>query len=159
MTVNMCNRNSRQTHIHTHYPELTWKNVNVLPPTLAPYFTPPLLLAKSSAFSMGLLSDSIVRKAAKFAVYEETKINVKNHQIEATVRVEYALETKLISLTAKVHQHFGESEKRQCLNMQVWFCACGGSTNYLYIYLYILHKCTRRSLIYMRTYILSRTYK
>lgn len=66
---------------------------------------------------MGLLSDSIVRKAAKFAVYEETKINVKNHQIEATVRVEYALETKLISLTAKAHQRFGESERRQCVNV------------------------------------------
>lgn len=84
----------RANHLHTRKLSLTWKNVNVLPPTFAPYLTPPLLAAKSSAFSMGLLSDSIVRKAAKFAVYEETRINVKNHQIEATVRVEYALGKK-----------------------------------------------------------------
>lgn len=48
-------------------------------------------LAKSSADSMGDKSRSTVRKAAKFAVYEEIIISVKNHQIHATIRVDIAL--------------------------------------------------------------------
>lgn len=55
----------------------------------------PLALAKSSALSMGDEFDSTVKKAAKLAVYEETIMRVKNHHIDATVRVEGDLtETK-----------------------------------------------------------------
>lgn len=37
---------------------------------------------------------STVRNAAKFAVYEEIMINVKNHQVPATILVESALKKK-----------------------------------------------------------------
>lgn len=40
---------------------------------------------------MGVLKDSTVKNAAKLAVYEDTKINVKNDQNEAAARVEKPL--------------------------------------------------------------------
>lgn len=40
---------------------------------------------------IGEYTDSTVRKAARFAVYDDDMINVKNHQIEATARVDGAL--------------------------------------------------------------------
>lgn len=46
--------------------------------------------AKSSADSMGVLFRSTVRNAARLAVYDETMIKVKNHQIPPTSRVEVA---------------------------------------------------------------------
>lgn len=37
------------------------------------------------------VNDSTVKKAAKLAVYDDTMISVKNHQIAATARVDGAL--------------------------------------------------------------------
>lgn len=51
----------------------------------------PFAFAKSSALLIGEVIDSIVRNAAKLAVYDETIISVKNHHREAMVRVEGAL--------------------------------------------------------------------
>jgi hypothetical protein len=48
-------------------------------------------LAKSSTEEIGDSTRSIVRKAAKLAVYDEIIIIVKNHQMPATIRVEVAL--------------------------------------------------------------------
>lgn len=39
----------------------------------------------------------MVRNAAKLAVYEETIIKVKKHQIAATIRVDMALEQRQLS--------------------------------------------------------------
>ena len=69
----------------------TKKKFLVEPVRLAPYFTPPLFSAKSSTLSIRLVGFSIVKKAAKLAVYEETTIKQKNHYIDATVRVDRAL--------------------------------------------------------------------
>lgn len=66
------------------------KNSNVLPPNTAPYLI-LLCLAKSSALSMLASIRSIVRKAAKLAVYEEMTIKAKNHHNPAVSRVEIAL--------------------------------------------------------------------
>lgn len=49
------------------------------------------LSAKSSTLLIRLVGFSMVKKAAKLAVYEETTINVKNHQKVATVLVDKAL--------------------------------------------------------------------
>jgi hypothetical protein len=46
--------------------------------------------ARSSALSIGVIIRSTVRNAARLAVYEEMIINVKNHQIAPTIRVEAA---------------------------------------------------------------------
>ena len=40
---------------------------------------------------MGVLNDSTVRNAAKLAVYEDTRINVKKDQNDAAARVEKPL--------------------------------------------------------------------
>lgn len=48
-------------------------------------------MARSSAESMGDSILSTVRKAARFAVYDEMMIKVKNHQIPPTILVERAL--------------------------------------------------------------------
>lgn len=66
------------------------KNEAVEPPLRTPYLI-LVCLAKSSALSMGESIRSTVRKAAKLAVYDEIIINVKNHHIPATIRVETAL--------------------------------------------------------------------
>lgn len=42
-------------------------------------------ITKSSADSMGLTMRSTVKKAAKLAVYELIRINVKNHHADATL--------------------------------------------------------------------------
>lgn len=76
------------------------KKLNVAPPFLAPKFTGhssselPQFLKSSTdlIFSYGF---SITRNAAKLAVYDETIINVKNHQIAAVIRVDGALEFEL----------------------------------------------------------------
>ena len=51
-------------------------------------------LAKSSTEEIGDSTRSMVRKAAKLAVYDEIIIIVKNHQMPATIRVEVALDKK-----------------------------------------------------------------
>lgn len=67
----------------------TLKNVIVEPPSKVPYEI-SVCSDKSAAFSMGVIILSTVRKAAKFAVYEEMMMSVKNHQIPPTIRVEVA---------------------------------------------------------------------
>ena len=46
---------------------------------------------RSSAFSMGDVILSTVRKAARLAVYDEMMMRVKNHHRPLTIRVEIAL--------------------------------------------------------------------
>lgn len=74
----------------------TLKKFSVLPPTLAPNCTgqssSDLKQSRNcSALLNAVVTDSTVKKAAKFAVYDDTIINVKNHQIAATALVEGAL--------------------------------------------------------------------
>lgn len=59
------------------------------PPDNVPYEI-SVCSAKSAAFSIGVIILSTVRKAARFAVYEEIMIKVKNHQIPPTMRVDVA---------------------------------------------------------------------
>lgn len=68
---------------------LTRKNVIVEPPSSVPYDI-SVWSAKSAAFSIGVIMRSTVRKAAKFAVYDDIMINVKNHQMPPTIRVDVA---------------------------------------------------------------------
>lgn len=68
----------------------TLKNVMVAPSSTTPYRI-LVCLARSSAESMGDSILSTVRKAAKFAVYEEMMMRVKNHQMPPTIRVDSAL--------------------------------------------------------------------
>lgn len=60
-------------------------------PSLTAPYSIFVCLAKSSAESMGESILSTVRKAAKFAVYEDIIISVKNHHIPPTILVERAL--------------------------------------------------------------------
>lgn len=69
----------------------TLKNCMVLPPSTAPYLI-LLCLAKSSALPMVTSMRSIVRKAARLAVYEDNIIRAKNHHMPVTRRVETALD-------------------------------------------------------------------
>ena len=50
-------------------------------------------LDRSSADVIGDSIRSTVRKAAKFAVYEEIMMRVKNHQVPATILVDSDLRT------------------------------------------------------------------
>lgn len=68
----------------------TLKKAPVDPDPTNPYLI-FVCLAKSSTEEMGDSTRSMVRKAAKLAVYEEMMIIVKNHQMPATMRVEVAL--------------------------------------------------------------------
>lgn len=61
----------------------------VEPPDSVPYAI-SVWSAKSAAFSIGVIIRSTVRKAAKFAVYDEMMISVKNHQMPPTMRVDVA---------------------------------------------------------------------
>lgn len=58
---------------------------------MVPYLT-SVWEAKSSAESIGVTRRSTVRKAAMFAVYEEIKIKVKNHQTLPTIRPDIDLQ-------------------------------------------------------------------
>ena len=69
---------------------LTLKKEAVDPPPTQPYLI-ECCLDKSSAPVMGDSMRSTVRKAAKFAVYDEIMMSVKNHHIPATIRVETVL--------------------------------------------------------------------
>ena len=82
---------SRRRGCHDSY--RTFRNAAVDPDSTQPYLI-LVCLAKSSADSMGDSILSTVRNAAKLAVYEDIMINVKNHHIPATIRVEMALKTK-----------------------------------------------------------------
>jgi hypothetical protein len=48
---------------------------------------------------------SMVRKAARLAVYDETIMRVKNHQILATMRVDTALQFHTVSSINGTHSH------------------------------------------------------
>lgn len=76
--------------------ELTLKNVIVDPLSRVPYEI-SVCPARSSAFSIGVIILSTVKNAAKFAVYDEMMIKVKNHQIPPTILVEVAYITIIIS--------------------------------------------------------------
>lgn len=75
---------------------VTLKKFRVLPPRFAPNSTGHLKSGFPQSFNSSALlitdvKDSTVKKAAKLAVYDETIINVKNHQIAATALVDVAL--------------------------------------------------------------------
>lgn len=78
------------------------------PPDNVPYAI-SVWSAKSAAFSIGVIMRSTVRKAAKFAVYEEIIIKVKNHQMPPTMRVDVAYEdtigVKLIYIHIQLMAH------------------------------------------------------
>jgi len=69
----------------------TLKKVFVDPDCKHPYLILDCL-AKSSTELIGASILSIVRKAARLAVYDDIMISVKNHQKLATVRAEMALQ-------------------------------------------------------------------
>lgn len=75
------------------------KKLNVLPSFFAPNVTGHVWpgtpqFFRSSALLIGVCSDSMVRKAARLAVYDDTMINVKNHQMAATILVDAPLKYK-----------------------------------------------------------------
>lgn len=70
--------------LHEGEKPLTLKNCSDDPPSWMPYWI-FVCLTRSSAESIGVNMFSIVRKAAKFAVYEEMMISVKNHQQLPTI--------------------------------------------------------------------------
>lgn len=88
---NKLNGQVSSNHMSTVFEKLTLKKAAVLPPFKAPYLI-LVCLARSSALSIGESILSTVRKAARFAVYEEIIIRVKNHHIPATIRVDIALQ-------------------------------------------------------------------
>lgn len=71
---------------------ITRKKFDVEPPSIEPYLI-LVCLAKSSTPLIGVSILSTVRKAARFAVYEDIMINVKNHHILASIRIDGALKT------------------------------------------------------------------
>ena len=73
--------------------KFTLKKSSVVPELMVPYST-CVWRAKSSAELMGVTIRSTVKKAAKLAVYEEMRINVKNHQTAPTIRPDIDLEFK-----------------------------------------------------------------
>ena len=75
----------------------TLKNVFVDPDCKHPYLILDCL-AKSSTELIGASILSIVRKAARLAVYDDIMISVKNHQKLATVRAEMALQERYINV-------------------------------------------------------------
>ena len=71
----------------------TLKKSNEEPVAKVPYLI-SVCLARSSAPSIGICICSIVRKAAKLAVYDEIMINTKNHQTVPIIRPENDLKIK-----------------------------------------------------------------
>ena len=85
--------------------KLTLKKALVDPEWYVPYLI-LVCLAKSSAELMGIFIWAAVKKAARFAVYDEIMMRVKNHQILATALVEIALiwRKNIISLDLKLNK-------------------------------------------------------
>lgn len=75
--------------------------MTVEPPFLAPYLM-MFWLYSSFTFLNGVVVGSIVRKAARLAVYDDTMMRVKNHQILATMRVDTALQFDTVSSTNEI---------------------------------------------------------
>ena len=69
---------------------ITRKKAPVDPDSTQPYLI-LVCFARSSADSIGEAILSTVKNAAKFAVYEDIIIRVKNHHMPATIRVDIAL--------------------------------------------------------------------
>lgn len=81
--VRLINENCAQKAINEM--PITSKNCIVEPWYKVPYCT-SFCEARSSGDLIGVTIRSTVRNAAKLAVYDETRINVKNHQTEPTMR-------------------------------------------------------------------------
>ena len=73
---------------------LTLKKLTVDPDFKVPYSI-AVCLAKSSAPDIGEAILSIVRKAARLAVYDEMMMRVKNHHTAPTIRPENCLQIGL----------------------------------------------------------------
>lgn len=82
---------------------LTLKKVMVEPSLTAPYSI-LVCLARSSAESMGESMRSTVRNAARFAVYDEMMMSVKNHQMPPTILVDKAFGISSEPVKAKKNQ-------------------------------------------------------
>lgn len=80
---------SKDLSAHSLYPTLTLKKDMVDPPLSVPYCM-LFCAARSAALWMGSTVRSTVKNAARFAVYDERIISVKNHQIPPTMRVDVA---------------------------------------------------------------------
>lgn len=63
------------------------------PPSLAPYVMPCSLSASSRAFLNSSAEDFVASSVARLAVYELVITSANSHQLLATARVPYALET------------------------------------------------------------------
>lgn len=83
---------------------VTLKKVMVEPSLTAPYSI-LVCLARSSAESMGESMRSTVRNAARFAVYDEMMMSVKNHQMPPTILVDKALGISSEPVEAKTRSH------------------------------------------------------
>lgn len=73
--------------------ECTLKNSIVEPPNMVPYWI-SVCLTRSSALFIGVSIFSTVRNAARFAVYDDIMIRVKNHHTDPTILPENDLQTK-----------------------------------------------------------------
>lgn len=73
--------------------KLTLKKSIVEPDINVPYWT-SVWYARSLADLIGVTIRSTVKNAAKFAVYEDIKIKVKNHQTDPTIRPDIDLGDK-----------------------------------------------------------------
>lgn len=82
--------------VYTRFLVLTLKKFAVAPPFFAPNFIPLSSATSTNSFKFEKWGSgfSVVKKAAKLAVYEETMSKVKNHHIPATIRVGGDLEHK-----------------------------------------------------------------
>ena len=80
--------------LEKHFQRLILSNTLKKPLVEPQQYVPYLILvcfAKSSALFTGVAILEAVKKAAKFAVYDEIVIRVKNHHIPANILVEMAL--------------------------------------------------------------------
>lgn len=79
--------------MNVKHENFTLKKLAVAPPSLAPYLIPSLSALSTNSWTLlkGLSVLSVVKKAARLAVYEATIISVKNHHIPATILVEIEL--------------------------------------------------------------------
>lgn len=74
------------------------------PPLSVPYCM-LFCAARSAALWMGSTVRSTVKNAARFAVYDERIISVKNHQIPPTMRVDVAWEKREVGSRSNYQQY------------------------------------------------------
>ena len=99
-------------------PARTLKNVFVEPESSVPYLISDWRV-RSSAEEIGTYIVSTVRNAAKFAVYVDTMISVKNHHTLPTILPDAELtkpetiNSKKVKLSAQVKRNWNKTETKQ----------------------------------------------